>query len=159
MGMDREGQKRIVEALVLGAPEPVSAQKMAEVVPGLEADDARALVAELGREYEEQGRAFEIWGVAGGGGGLPPARPTRRDRGGAGRRGGRRAEEPARPPARAHRGPSRAAGPPDALRHHAALPRGVRPLEARRPADAARDGGAAGAGGRRVRSAAAGERG
>ena len=64
--MDREGQKRIVEALVLGAPEHVSAQKMAEVVPGLEAEDARALVAELGREYEEQGRAFEIWEVAGG---------------------------------------------------------------------------------------------
>jgi segregation and condensation protein B len=64
--MDREGQKRIVEALVLGAPEPVSAQKIAEVVPGLETDDARALVAELGREYEEQGRAFEIWEVAGG---------------------------------------------------------------------------------------------
>jgi len=64
--MDREGQKRIVEALVLGAPEPVSAQKIAEVVPGLETDDARALVAELGREYEDQGRAFEIWEVAGG---------------------------------------------------------------------------------------------
>jgi segregation and condensation protein B len=64
--MDRDSQKRIVEALVLGAPEPVSAQKIAEVVPGLEADDARALVAELGREYEEQGRAFEIWEVAGG---------------------------------------------------------------------------------------------
>ena len=64
--MDREGQKRIVEALVLGAPEPVSAQKIAEIVPGLEADDARAIVTELGREYEEQGRAFEIWEVAGG---------------------------------------------------------------------------------------------
>ncbi|MEN8161118.1 MAG: SMC-Scp complex subunit ScpB [Myxococcota bacterium] len=64
--MDREGQKRIVEALVLGAPEPVSAQKLAEVVPGLKADAARALVAELGREYDEQGRAFEIWEVAGG---------------------------------------------------------------------------------------------
>jgi segregation and condensation protein B len=64
--MDREGQKRIVEALVLGAPEPVSAQKLAEIVPGLEPDDARSLLAELGREYEEQGRAFEIWEVAGG---------------------------------------------------------------------------------------------
>ena len=64
--MDRESQKRIVEALVLGAPEPVSAQKMAEVVPGLDAEDARALVVELGREYEELGRAFEIWEVAGG---------------------------------------------------------------------------------------------
>ena len=64
--MDRENQKRIVEALVLGAPEPVSAQKIADVVPGLEVDEARALVAELGREYETQGRAFEIWEVAGG---------------------------------------------------------------------------------------------
>jgi len=64
--MDRDSQKRIVEALVLGAPEPVSAQKMAEVVPGLDAEDAGALVVELGREYEEQGRAFEIWEVAGG---------------------------------------------------------------------------------------------
>jgi segregation and condensation protein B len=64
--MDRESRKRIVEALVLGAPEPVSAQKIADVVPGLEEDEARALVAELGREYEEQGRAFEIWEVAGG---------------------------------------------------------------------------------------------
>jgi segregation and condensation protein B len=64
--MDREGQKRIVEALVFGAPEPVSAQKLAEIVPGLETEDARALLAELGREYEEQGRAFEIWEVAGG---------------------------------------------------------------------------------------------
>jgi segregation and condensation protein B len=66
MEMDRDSQKRIVEALVLGAPEPVSAQKMAEVVPGLDAEDAGALVVELGREYEEQGRAFEIWEVAGG---------------------------------------------------------------------------------------------
>jgi segregation and condensation protein B len=64
--MDRESRKRIVEALVLGAPEPVSAQKIADVVPGLEADEARALVVELGREYEQQGRAFEIWEVAGG---------------------------------------------------------------------------------------------
>ena len=64
--MDRESQKRIVEALVLGAPEPVSARKLAEVVPGLETGEAAAIVAELGREYEELGRAFEIWEVAGG---------------------------------------------------------------------------------------------
>ena len=64
--MDREGQKRIVEALVLGSPEPITAKKIAEVVPGLKADAAGALVKELGREYDEQGRAFEIWEVAGG---------------------------------------------------------------------------------------------
>jgi segregation and condensation protein B len=64
--MDRESQKRIVEALVLGAPEPVSAQKIADVVPGLDVEGAGSLLNELGREYEEQGRAFEIWEVAGG---------------------------------------------------------------------------------------------
>jgi segregation and condensation protein B len=51
---------------VLGAPEPVTVQKIAEVVPGLEVDGARGLLNELSREYEEQGRAFEIWEVAGG---------------------------------------------------------------------------------------------
>jgi segregation and condensation protein B len=64
--MDREGQKRIVEAVVLGSPEPITAKKIADVVPGLKADAAKALVAELGREYDEQGRSFEIWEVAGG---------------------------------------------------------------------------------------------
>ncbi|HZM00959.1 MAG TPA: hypothetical protein VFD43_11985, partial [Planctomycetota bacterium] len=54
---DREGQKRIVEALVLGAPEPVSAQKLAEVVPGLEAEEARSIVA---APTDEQARE-EVW--------------------------------------------------------------------------------------------------
>jgi segregation and condensation protein B len=64
--MERQAQKRIVEALVLGAPEPVSARKIAEVVPGLEVEDVVGIISELGRDYEEMGRAFEIWEVAGG---------------------------------------------------------------------------------------------
>lgn len=64
--MDRENQKQIVEALIVAAEEPVSAARLADVVPGLTPAKARDLVAELGREYEEQHRAFEIWEVAGG---------------------------------------------------------------------------------------------
>jgi hypothetical protein len=52
---------------------------------------------------------------------------------------GRGAARPARPPARADRGPPRGAGPPDRLRHVAPLPRGVRARQARRSARAARD--------------------
>jgi segregation and condensation protein B len=64
--MERAQQKQIVEALIVAAGEPVSAARLAEIVPGLEAADVAGLVAELKREYEDQGRALEIWEVAGG---------------------------------------------------------------------------------------------
>lgn len=64
--MDREKQKQIVEALILAAPEPISAQRLADIVPRLKPAGVKEIVAELGKEYEEQGRAFEIWEVAGG---------------------------------------------------------------------------------------------
>jgi segregation and condensation protein B len=64
--MERSQQKQIVEALIVAAGEPVSAARLAEVVPGLEASDVPSLVAELRGEYEAQGRALKIWEVAGG---------------------------------------------------------------------------------------------
>jgi len=64
--MERAQQKQVVEALIIAAGEPVSAARLAEIVPGLEADEVGSIVAELTREYEEQGRALEIWEVAGG---------------------------------------------------------------------------------------------
>lgn len=64
--MDREEQLRIVEALVVGAPEPVSAAQLASIVPGSTPTLARELVEELNAGYREQGRAVEIWEVAGG---------------------------------------------------------------------------------------------
>jgi len=64
--MEREKQKQIVEALILAAPEPISAQRLADIVPRLKPAGVKELIAELGREYQEQGRAFEIWEVAGG---------------------------------------------------------------------------------------------
>lgn len=64
--MQREHQKRIVEALLIAAPEPVSAARLAGIVPGLDAAGARALVAELEADWRASDRAFEVWEVAGG---------------------------------------------------------------------------------------------
>ncbi|MBM4384607.1 MAG: SMC-Scp complex subunit ScpB [Deltaproteobacteria bacterium] len=64
--MERAQQKQLVEALIVAGGEPVSAARLAEIVPGLEASEVAGIVAELTREYEEQGRALEICEVAGG---------------------------------------------------------------------------------------------
>ena len=64
--MERSEQRRIVEALVLAAPEPISAARIAEITPDCKPSTAKDLVNELNTEYQEQDRAFEIWEVAGG---------------------------------------------------------------------------------------------
>ena len=64
--MDRSEQRRIIEALVLASPEPVTAARLAEIVPDCTPGDAKDLVNELNTEYQEQDRSFEIWDVAGG---------------------------------------------------------------------------------------------
>lgn len=64
--MERGDQRRIVEALILGAAEPISAERLAEVVPYLKAAKVGDLVGELNAEYAAQGRSFEISEVAGG---------------------------------------------------------------------------------------------
>jgi segregation and condensation protein B len=64
--MERSEQRRIVEALILSAPEPIPAARIADVVPRCKASDVPGIVEELNAEYAEQRRAFEIWEVAGG---------------------------------------------------------------------------------------------
>lgn len=64
--MERSEQRRIAEALILGAAEPVSAQRLAEIVPGVRAAEVRDLVGELNAEYADQRRAFEVVEAAGG---------------------------------------------------------------------------------------------
>lgn len=64
--MDRNEQRRVVEALILASPEPISAARLAEVVPGCKPGDAKDLVNELNTQYQEQDRSFEVWEVAGG---------------------------------------------------------------------------------------------
>jgi segregation and condensation protein B len=64
--MDDSEKRRIVEAVILGTPEPLSAQRVAEVVPYAKPAKIKKLVDELNAEYIAQGRAFEIVEVAGG---------------------------------------------------------------------------------------------
>ncbi len=64
--MERDQQKKIVEALVLASREPITATRIAEIVPGCTPSDAKELLKELDLEYERDDRAFEIWEVAGG---------------------------------------------------------------------------------------------
>ncbi len=64
--MDKDQQKRIVEAIVLASPEPVAPTRIAELIPRCNPSQVRSLVKELNGEYEQQRRAFEIWEVAGG---------------------------------------------------------------------------------------------
>jgi segregation and condensation protein B len=64
--MEASEKRRVIEALILSSPEPISAAKLAEIIPYCKAGQAKDLVNELNTEYAEQDRAFEIWEVAGG---------------------------------------------------------------------------------------------
>ena len=64
--MEREQERRIVEAIILAASEPIAPARIAAVLPSCNPSQVRAIVDELNAEYAEQRRAFEIWEVAGG---------------------------------------------------------------------------------------------
>ncbi len=64
--MDRDAKRRLVEALIQASPEPISAQRLADIVPRAKPGVIAELVTELNAEYEKSERAFEIWEVAGG---------------------------------------------------------------------------------------------
>ncbi len=64
--MDAKEKRRIIEALILASPDPISAAKLAELIPYCTTAQAKDLVNELNTEYQEQDRSFEIWEVAGG---------------------------------------------------------------------------------------------
>ena len=64
--MDESRQKSIVEALILGTPEPISAQRVANLIPRCTPAAVKRLVEKLNAEYAAERRAFEIWEVAGG---------------------------------------------------------------------------------------------
>jgi segregation and condensation protein B len=64
--MDRAGQRRILEALVLASADPIAAARLAAIVPDSTPGSVRERVAELNDAYDAQGRAFRIEEVAGG---------------------------------------------------------------------------------------------
>jgi segregation and condensation protein B len=57
--------KRIIEALLIATDEPLSIQKIAEIV-GIPQDDIRQNIDELNHDYQATGRSFEIKEIAGG---------------------------------------------------------------------------------------------
>jgi segregation and condensation protein B len=64
--VERDEQKRIVEALILAAREPLAPARIASAVPRLSAARARELALELKGEYDRDGRGFELVEAAGG---------------------------------------------------------------------------------------------
>jgi segregation and condensation protein B len=64
--MERDQQRRIVEAIVLASPDPISPARIAEVLPRCNPSQVRAIVRDLNEEYVARHSAFEIWEVAGG---------------------------------------------------------------------------------------------
>jgi segregation and condensation protein B len=64
--MDDSERRRIVESVILGSPEPISAQRVAAVIPYCKPAKVKALIEDLNAEYAEQGRSFEIGEIAGG---------------------------------------------------------------------------------------------
>lgn len=64
--MERSEQLRVVEALVLASPEPLSAARVAEIAPECTPALVKELIAELNEHYLKTERAFEIWEIAGG---------------------------------------------------------------------------------------------
>lgn len=64
--MERDQQRRIVEAVILASPDPISPARIAEILPRCNPSQVRAIVRDLNAEYVERHAAFEIWEVAGG---------------------------------------------------------------------------------------------
>ncbi|MDZ7361644.1 MAG: SMC-Scp complex subunit ScpB [candidate division KSB1 bacterium] len=64
--METQELKRIVEALIFAADEPLSADRIAETLELQNGFDLGVLIEELNRDYHESGRAFTIRKVAGG---------------------------------------------------------------------------------------------
>jgi len=64
--MEATEQRRIIEALILAAPEPISSARLAQIVPDCTPATAKDRINELNTEYQEQDRSFEVWEIAGG---------------------------------------------------------------------------------------------
>jgi segregation and condensation protein B len=64
--MEQSDKRRVAEALILGSGEPISGQRIAEIIPYCKPKHVKGLVDELNADYIKSGRAFEIVEVAGG---------------------------------------------------------------------------------------------
>jgi len=58
--------KRILEALLFASPDPLTAERVAAIVPGVEADQVVEAARELNEDYSRDSRSFQIVEVGGG---------------------------------------------------------------------------------------------
>jgi segregation and condensation protein B len=61
-----EENKMIIEALIFASDNPLSADRVAEIIPDVKKDEINRLIRELMREYEERRGGLYIQEVAGG---------------------------------------------------------------------------------------------
>lgn len=64
--MEAEELKAIVEAVIFASEEPISAQRIAQVIDGATPKQVHEAIDALNREYEETGRSFFVKKFAGG---------------------------------------------------------------------------------------------
>ena len=64
--MEPTERRRIIEALLLASPEPLTAQRIARIVPELAVRAVGAEIDALNGEYESTGRAFRVEAIGGG---------------------------------------------------------------------------------------------
>jgi len=64
--VDKEKIRSIIESLLFISGEPLSFERIAQVVQGADKKDLRAIMTELAEEYEKQGRGIRVVEVAGG---------------------------------------------------------------------------------------------
>lgn len=64
--MDREGARKIIEALLFVSDKPVSIDTLREVLQEVEPSDIRTMIEELNAEYASSGRSFAVKEIAGG---------------------------------------------------------------------------------------------
>jgi len=63
---EQRQQRQLVEGLIFASPEPVTAKRIANLVPGCDTKGVHAHVATLNELYETEGRAFRVVKIAGG---------------------------------------------------------------------------------------------
>lgn len=64
--MDKIEARRIIEALLFASEKPITIEQIKDVLEEIDSRDIRALLMELKLEYENLGKSFKIYEVAGG---------------------------------------------------------------------------------------------
>ena len=62
--MDTQEIKAIIEALLFASPEPLSLERICEVLEGVDPEKVSGALGELDREYKEPGRGFQMTRIA-----------------------------------------------------------------------------------------------